>query len=470
MTANGQNDSVKVAVVDDDRRVAHTIAGHLRKLKCEVRVFTDPEECLSALRSESADILITDLDMPGMDGLALMKRVKESKSSTDIIVVTGHADKTNAIRALKIGAYDFFEKPVDATELTETVKRTMRYRAVVRERDRLSDQLSFISQAEAKRWGIDDFVGKSKAVQKILWDVRLLQHAENTCVLVMGESGTGKELVARAIHFGGPRAARPFIPVNCSAIPPDLAESTLFGHKKGAFTGATSDRKGSFEMAHQGTLFLDEIGDMPLLVQTKLLRVIEDGVVVPVGATHGERVDVRIIAATNADLKAKISSGAFRTDLFYRLAGFTFEVPPLRDRIGDIPLLAEHFVRALSSEMGLGAPRVSPDALEAMKEHPFPGNVRELKNLVERALIESCGETITPEHLHFLSLQEVPSQRPTTYATTDVPSELPLNLKEAEALVVKRAMGVADGNVSEAARLLGVSRTKMYRLLGAADK
>jgi transcriptional regulator with PAS, ATPase and Fis domain len=277
-----------------------------------------------------------------------------------------------------------------------------------------------------------------------------------------GESGTGKELIARGIHYGGPRAGAPFVPVNCVAIPEDLAESMFFGHLKGSFTGATGDRKGYFELAHGGTLFLDEIGDMPLILQAKLLRVLEDGIVTPVGSAGGKAVDVRILAATNVDLHTKIATGAFRQDLYFRLARFTVVTPPLRERREDVALLASHFLNLFATEMGIKAPHLTPEALAALESYHFPGNVRELKNVIERSLIESGGGKIQQQHLHLIPTGGNGSApaKPNKVAAI---AELPLKLEEAENLLIQRALAQTNGNIAEAARLLGVHRTRIYR-------
>ncbi len=472
MSDDGRNQGVvKVACVDDDPRIVRTVAAIIKRVGCAVDAYTDPQECWQELEQHPVDILLTDLDMPEVDGITLMKRVRAHSPETDVIIITGHADKTVAIQALRLGAFDFFEKPIDADDLAETIKRTMKFRAVVQERDRYADQVSFLSTQQAKRWGINAFIGKSGAIKRVVAEITKLHRAAGTSVLVTGESGTGKELVARAIHYGGARATRPFIPVNCSAIPSELVESTLFGHVKGAFTGAVSDKKGAFVLADGGTLFMDEIGDMPPEMQTKLLRVLEDGVVVPVGGAREQHVDVRVVAATNADLQQRISDGGFRSDLFFRIAGYAMELPPLRERGDDIPLLARHFAETLSSEMGFAAPEFSEEAMALLQRHSFPGNIRELKNLVERALIECDGETIKPEHLRFVqggSAQPRPAPAATeAHDATSTPAaaEIPLNLQDAEKILISRAMTEADGNVSEAARILGINRTKLYRML-----
>ena len=298
------------------------------------------------------------------------------------------------------------------------------------------EQLSLISQQEASRWGIAGFVGKSKTISAILAEVRQLQSVSRTSVLIIGESGTGKELIARAIHFGGDRVKGPFIVVNCSAIPGELAESNFFGHVRGAFTGANTSRKGYFELADGGTLFLDEIGDMPLELQPKLLRVIEDGCVVPVGGTSEKYVDVRIIAATNQDLSKKISAGAFREDLYFRLEGFTVTIPPLRERPEDIPLLAEHFLRMFAVEMSIQKPALSAEAEKKLAAYHFPGNVRELKNVIERSLLLSGEAIIEPIYLRFIDLNDFPNTHP---ATPFQSNEHPKELQQIKELMLQRA-------------------------------
>ncbi|MDP6525345.1 MAG: sigma-54 dependent transcriptional regulator [Kiritimatiellia bacterium] len=463
--------SVTVAVVDDNKRVVDTITAFLNHIQCNVRGYTNASACLDDLATHPSDIVVTDIRMPGMDGISLLRKIKETYPETDVITVSGNAEKSDAIHALKLGAFDFFEKPVDGDELIETIKRTVRYRSLLRERNQYAEQLSFLSRREARKWGIKAFVGKAPEIKKCIKEIRLLQRADRTSVLVTGESGTGKELVARAIHFGGPRSARPFVPVNCSAVPKELAESTLFGHTRGSFTGATADRKGCFKMADGGTLFLDEIGDMPADMQTKLLRVLEDGIVTPVGGASGSHVDVRVVAATNANLHARIASGSFRTDLYYRLGSFQINVPPLRDRREDIPQLADHFLSTISEEMGLPNPGVTPETLSVLQNHGYPGNVRELKNILERALIESGGREIVPSHIHLQKVGEIAAPAASLHATDTSlkidEAETPLNLQQMESMVVRRAMHAADGNVSAAARLLGISRPKLYRKLAA---
>jgi DNA-binding NtrC family response regulator len=458
----------RVYVVDDDPNSCNVISALVRQLGLEVRSFTDPVSCIGALTPSPPDIVITDLVMPRMSGLDVLERTKKISPTTDVVLVTGEADKASAMRALKLGAFDMFEKPVHAETLTAAIKRTLAYRNLLSERDRYAEQVSFLSRQESARWGIDALVGASKAIRKIVNDIRLLHRTGDTAVLVTGESGTGKELVARAVHYGSPRAAHPFVPVNCCAVPGELWESVFFGHTRGSFTGATADKKGCFEMADKGSLFLDEIGDMPVILQTKLLRVLEDSVIMPVGATRGRCVDVRIIASTNADLMRRIQDGVFRSDLYHRLAVFTIAIPPLRDRREDIPLLANHFLSRFADEMGLTKPSLSAAAMESLSCYSFPGNVRELRNLIEQALIRSEGRPIGPEHFSLSGRIGPVSESPAKVhpaAQTEAPASggMPLNLREAEACLIRRALQESDGNMSKAARLLGINRTRLYR-------
>ncbi|MEI6219576.1 MAG: sigma-54 dependent transcriptional regulator, partial [bacterium] len=392
--------SFSVAWVDDDRDVLRLVEKYLAPLKCSVRTFVDPAKCLAALAADGFDIVITDLRMPGMSGVELLAEVKKLSHTTEVIIVTGDADQKAAIEAVKHGAFDFFEKPVCKDMLIESVKRTVRYATAVRERDRLAEQLSMLSESEARQWGIEAMVGNSEVVRRLVGEIRKLKDFPKTSVMILGESGTGKELVARAIHYAGPRKNCPFVPLNCAAVPADLAESTLFGHTKGSFTGAWADKKGHFDMAEGGTLFLDEIGDMPQLMQAKLLRVLEDGMVMPVGGTKAHAVDVRVVAATNANLNDRVAERKFRKDLFYRISSYVLNVPPLRERRGDIPILANHFLGMFASQMGIAVHELKADALVAVQGYDYPGNVRELKNIVERALIESGG-VVEARHIHF---------------------------------------------------------------------
>ena len=323
------------------------------------------------MQGDPPAVVITNLRMPDIDGLSILKTIKERSPGVEVILTMSHGDKTIALQALELGAFCLLEKPASPIELVEVVRRAIRFSVALQRLSCLEERVSHIARQESGRWGIEMFVGESQAFLKVLEDIRLLQGAASTSVLITGESGTGKELVARAIHYGSSRAGKPFVPINCSAIPSELAESALFGHQKGAFTGATADRKGCFELAHDGTVFLDEVGDMPLHIQAKLLRILEDGVVVPVGATQSRYVNVRVIAASNTDLKEAIASGGFRSDLFFRLSTFPFIIPPLRERVEDIPILARHFYKVLSAEMGISCASLNCEGAAACSAPPW---------------------------------------------------------------------------------------------------
>ena len=437
------------------------------------------------------DLILLDVMMPGMDGYEVCRRLKQDEKTRDIpvIFITAKDLTEGVLDGFWVGGVDSVTKPFRDEEVLVRVQTHLcnnrlsrelaeknaelfeKNRALEEEMARgkaLKGQLSMISKREAENWGLEGFVGQSPTIRQIFKEIRLMQDNPGTSVLITGESGTGKELIARAIHFGGARGEGSFVPVNCAAIPAELVESMLFGHIKGAFTGADSERTGYFEMAHEGTLFLDEIGDMPLELQGKLLRVLEDGEVWRIGGEEGRRVDVRVLAATNVDLQRRIQDSSFRQDLYFRLARFTVTAPSLRERREDIPLLARHFVHLFAAEMGREAPALSAGVLEKLAIYDFPGNVRELKNIIERALIESDGAAIQPRHLHFLPQAGTDATADSSESAAVV-DDIPLNLDEAEQWLIKRAIARTGGNISEAARLLGTNRNRIYRALAQEE-
>ena len=479
----------EILIVDDDPVNLNVLRQSLESEGYSIIAAPSGEVALRIVTRTQPDLILLDILMPGINGFETCRRLKTDKVTADIPVlfITAMDETESVIEGFRVGGVDYITKPFKEEEVLVRVQthlkihrltqkilqknRELQQQIAMREKAEADlktadEQLSMISQREAERWGITGFIGKSQTIAKILKDISRLQTTGTMSVLITGESGTGKELIARAIHFGSPRAKRPFIPINCSAIPRDLAESLFFGHVKGAFTGATTEQKGQFELADGGTLFLDEIGDMPLDLQSKLLRVLEDGCIIPVGGTHEKHADVRVLAATNTDLQTKIAERTFREDLYFRLAGFTVIVPPLRERKEDIPLLAEHFLNLFATEMGIPKPALSQEALSALASYSFPGNVRELKNIIARALLESDGKEILPEHLHFVSTVSPPSTSTAKKASEAEASEIPLNLNEAEIYLIKRALEHVNGNISEAARLLGISRKRIYRKLG----
>lgn len=329
------------------------------------------------------------------------------------------------------------------------------------------EKLNLLTESEARQWGLAGFIGRSEAFSRVLKAIRSVQAFPRTNVLLTGESGTGKELIARAIHFGSAQATGPFLAVNCSALPAETAEAQLFGHVRGAFPGATGDRKGVFELAHGGTLFLDEIGDMPLSLQSKLLRVLEDGKFTPAGANTSRQASVRVVAATNVNLPEKVRTGAFRQDLYYRLMHFHVGVPPLRERKEDIPALANHFVKLFATDMKRRAPQLRPETLARLMEHDYPGNIRELKNTLERAIIHAGGEHLFPQHIVFAPNSLGADGKGDGPGDPEKRAEqhfaVPLKLDSALDALFEQALAKSSGNVSAAARLLGVNRARYYR-------
>lgn len=466
----------KILIVDDQPANRDILTKALEPKGYKILSAPSGEIALRIALRAIPDLILLDILMPGLSGFEVCQRLKQEPSTQDIpvIFVTAKDETEDVLEGFRLGGVDYITKPFAEEEVlvrvqthlkinrltkqllkknTELEKANEQLRQEIKKREqaeqarnqseaarqKADEHLNIMKTQEAERWGISGFIGQSKTIQKILDDILSLQEVTKTSVLVLGESGTGKELIARAIHFGSARAKAPFIPVNCSTIPRELAESMLFGHVAGAFTGAKTSRKGYFELADGGTLFLDEIGDMPFDLQTKLLRVLEDGCFIPLGGTNEKRVDVRIIAATNADLRAKIAAGTFRDDLYFRLARFPVHVPPLRERTEDIPLLTEHFLSIFSREMGFvgsglkPVPTLSPQALKALEAYHFPGNVRELKNIIEHALIKSRGSLIQPEHLIFIdSTHAVASPVTQPMNMTDTP----LIKKQVEALMI----------------------------------
>ena len=485
----------KILLVDDTPENLKILRETLEAEGYSILVATSGEAALKIATSGRPDLILLDVMMPGMDGFETCRRLKQDEITRDIPVlfVTARGETEAVLEGFTVGGVDYIVKPFQSQEVLMRVRTHLqidrlardlarsnagltranedlqeeiaRRKALGLERDHLAEHLSLISSREAEQWGLAGFVGESRTLRETLESVGRLQGSQAT-VLIVGESGTGKELVARAIHHGSPRASGPSIPVNCPTSPSELAESMLFGHVRGAFTGADRDRPGSFVLADGGTLFLDEIGDMSSEIQAKLLRVLEDGLVFPVGASRETRVDVRVVAATNSDLQAAMSEGTFRQDLYYRLARFPIVVPPLRERREDIPLLARHFLRMFATEMGREAPELNPEALAILESYAFPGNVRELKNTVERALIESGGGEICPEHLHLVRiLPEIATEGHPAADPRAAAAELPLDLRQAEDLLIERALEQTAGNIAAAARLLGTNRPRIYRFL-----
>ncbi len=436
----------KILVVDDEEIVRESLGGWLEKDGYQVECAEDGPSALNRLAAEPRAILVADLKMPGMDGLQLLERAKRLQPDLAVVIMTAYATVDTAVSAMKLGAYDYLMKPFDPEELSLMMQKITAQQALVREN-------AVLRQALKKEQGFRDLVSKSPAMQAVFERARAAARAAST-VLILGESGTGKEVLARAIHAESPRAQKAFVAVSCASLTESLLESELFGHERGAFTGASARRKGKFEAADGGTLFLDEIGDIGPKLQLDLLRVLEERALQRLGGNELIRVDVRIIAATNRDLKKAVASGAFREDLFYRLDVIPLPLPPLRQRPEDIPLLVERFLERLSVELMKPLEGVSAEAMAALLAHPWPGNVRELRNALERAAVVAHGPV--------LQLADLGLPAP---AATPPPGAAPGPLPTLDAVERKHVAAVlasTGGNVSQAARVLGIDRVTLY--------
>jgi len=431
---------LQILVVDDDSEIRHTLRGVLEDEGHRVTEASDGVQALAAIEQRRFDAVLLDVNMPEMGGLEALTMIREQSPDTGVIMVSGESTITTAVQALKRGAFDFIEKPVDPERLLDVLAQAAHVTALRR----------------AEPAGTDDalgIIGKSPAIQQLVSDIKRAAPSQAK-VLVTGENGTGKDLVAEAIHRLSKRAGKPFVKLNCAAIPKDLVESELFGHERGAFTGAMQKKTGRLERADQGTLFLDEIGDLSLEAQAKLLRAIETGEVDRVGASDTVKVDVRIVSATNKDLGDAIERGEFRRDLYYRLNTLPIHVAPLRERRGDIPLIAEHYLAVFCRAEGKPPKRLSPESIEVLQEYRWPGNVRELKNVMERAAIlveggEVHGEDLAPW------LDAAPE--------SEEPAGLRGEIERREAEAIRKALETANWNVTQAAAGLGIDRTNLHR-------
>jgi two-component system response regulator PilR (NtrC family) len=402
----------KILIVDDESSMRDVLQIMLKRSGYAVTVASDGEEALGQVQKEIYDLVITDLRMPKVDGLEVLKSVKSSSPDTVVLVVTAFASADSAVDAMKHGAYDYLTKPFQVDEVQLIIRNAL-------ERRRLSTENMLLKREMASQSSFAQIVGQSEALQKVFDLVRKVADSKSN-VLICGESGTGKELVARAIHFNSGRSAMPFVTVNCSAVPETLLESELFGHMKGSFTGAISNKAGLFEVANGGTIFLDEIGDTSPATQVKLLRVIQEREFRRVGGTQDVKVDVRVVAATNRDLEKAVAEGSFREDLYYRLDVIPIKLPPLRMRTGDIPLLAHHFLEKFAKEGGKPAPTLTQDAMHALLGHEWRGNVRELENLIERVVAFASGASITEHDIRGWLHRSVSTQQA---CPTDLPEE-----------------------------------------------
>ncbi|MBS3018401.1 Transcriptional regulatory protein ZraR [Comamonas sp. PE63] len=442
----------RILIVDDDVAFRGSLAEMLEDLGHCVLEAETTDGGLHRLRTEAADAVIVDLRMPGEDGLSFLRRAA-GISRVPCIMLTAYASGGNTIEAMRLGAFDHLTKPVGRASLVETLERALRDRAPV------SPQAQGTAESADADVHADgsELISSSEAMRQVFKRIGLAADSDAT-VLILGETGTGKELVARALHRNSARASRPFVAVNCAAIPAELMESELFGHVKGAFTGAVNERMGRFREADGGTLFLDEIGDMPLSTQAKILRVLQEREVTPVGSNRVHSVNVRVVAATHQDLPTAVKQGRFREDLWYRLQVVPLWLPPLRERLGDVVLLAEHFLRL---QGGDSPKRLSAAAARLLLAHPWPGNVRELRNAMERAGLLSHGPVIEVEHIGL----QIPAAPVTPGLDIDWNGPLDQAVARVEREMISRSLAATTGNRAEAARRLGLSRQQLYRKL-----
>ena len=446
--------SPTILIAEDDPTTRANLALLLRSEGYAVREAADGEDATAALADPAVAAALLDLKMPKRDGLSVLRAHAERLEEVPVIVVTAYGGSTAAIEAMKLGAYDYLTKPFDLEEVLFTVRRALTQRALVAQVQALSvDPL-----ADDPDPTLDELVGRSPAMVAVFKAIGLVAPADEP-VLILGESGTGKELVANAIHRNSHRSGGPFVKVNCAALSPMLLESELFGHEKGAFTGAVARRRGRFEQANSGTLFLDEVGELGIDLQAKLLRVLQSGTFERVGAEETLSADVRVVAATNRDLKARVAAGEFREDLYYRLDVVAVTLPPLRERKDDMPLLAEYVIKQLSRKHGWPGLALAPEAVAELCRRSWPGNVREFRNALARAAILARGRVIGAEHL---SGEEPHAAPPVTPVSSGNVLDLRAAVAETERRVIRQALEQAGGNRTRAALLLGISRRQLF--------
>jgi two-component system response regulator PilR (NtrC family) len=448
----------RILVADDEKSMREFLEIMLKKEDYRVSLASNGEEVLKLLEKEIVDLILLDIRMPKLDGIAALKRIKALSPETIVIMITAYASADTAIKAMKEGAYDYVTKPFKIEEIKLIIKNAL-------EKRNLQKENILLKQVVRDRYHFDNIIGQGPKMQA-LYDLLEKVSPTKTNILVTGESETGKELAAKAIHYNSPRKDAPFVTLNCGAIPESLIESELFGHMKGAFTDAIATKKGLFEVADEGTLFLDEISELPLLMQVKLLRVLQDREFKRVGGTEDIRVDVRIIAATNKDLEEAVREKRFREDLFYRLSVIQIKLPPLREKKEDIPFLARHFLKKFSEELNKSISGISPEALQILLDYDYPGNVRELQNMVERAVALETTHELTGQNLR--SYMDEHLQLKKGLVDLDLPEEgldLEKLVEEIERSLLVKALSRTNGIKKKAAELLGINfRAMRYRL------
>jgi DNA-binding NtrC family response regulator len=450
--ALGSIDALNVLLVDDEPDIHVAVGDALRDVGHRITTATNGMEALDLVTTQAFDVMICDVRLPKLDGLTLFRRTRQESPDTSVILMTAFAAIQDAVAAVKEGAQDYLTKPFEIDEITLRIQRIAEHRALLRELEEARAQL-------AKQEGDETIIGRSVQMLRLLDRVNTIA-TSHAPVLLSGESGTGKELVARALHERGPRRGKPFVAVNCAAFPDTLLEAELFGHERGAFTGAVKRRDGRFRAAHAGTLLLDEVAEMSLPAQAKLLRVLQEGTVEPLGTNESVRVDVRVISATHRNLKDRIVTGQFREDLYYRLNVLNVDIPPLRERKGDLPLLVQYFLRKFTRS-GKPTPSLSQAAWAALAEFAFPGNVRQLGHAIEHAVVLAGDASIDVQHLP----KDIAQLGEAARTPTPVPRPLGTALKEFEREYLQRALAQAEGKRTLAAEILGISRKNLWEKL-----
>ena len=454
--------SPRILVVDDEPIVCESCQRILQEEGYEVECTLSGKEAFDKMRENPFDIVITDLKMPGIDGMEVLKTFRKGYPDVIVIMITGYSTVETAVEAMKVGAFDYIPKPFTPDEVSVVVKKALEKRNLMLENVYLRQELQ-------GKYGFHNIVGKSKKMQEIYRIIAKVAMTDST-VLIYGQSGTGKELIARAIHFNSPRREKPFVPVDCAVLSENLLESELFGHIRGSFTGAVTTKPGLFEVADGGTVFLDEVGNISLAIQAKLLRVLQEREFTPVGGTKAKKIDIRLIAATNKDLEKMIKDETFREDLYYRLNIVPIYLPVLRERQEDIPLLASHFLKKYSDEMGKSVKGFAPEAMKRLMRYPWPGNVRELENVVERAVVMTDEEMVRPEHLI------LPEQKAKEGVEIQIPAnseelkEVKKHLREkavedVERVFIINALDRNHWNVTRAAEDVGMLRPNFQALM-----
>jgi two-component system response regulator PilR (NtrC family) len=451
----------KILVVDDEESIREFFEIMLKREGYEVLTAGNGREALETLKKGQVDLIISDIQMPEMSGMELLAKVKELDAEAVMIMITAFASTETAVEAMKLGAYDYVQKPFKIDEVKIIVRQALEKRSLKMENQQLKKELG-------TKYAFDNIIGGAPPMLRIYEMVKRVANTKSS-VLITGESGTGKELIARAIHYNGPLKDKPFVTVNCGAIPENLMESEMFGHKKGSFTGAIADKKGLFEVANGGTIFLDELGELPLTMQVKLLRVIQEGTFKRVGGTEDVTVEVRLISATNRNLDVEVKNGRFREDLFYRMNVIQIHCPPLRERKEDVVMLSNHFLEKFSKVLGMGAKKISNEAMEVLKRYHYPGNVRELENIVERTVALEPSPLILPESLprHMLEAQAPTGQLDANKIEIDAEKGIDLErlVADFERTLLTKALQQTGGIKKKAAKLLAISfRSMRYRV------